>query len=177
MRLFAAIELPADVREAALEAQGGLRAMVSGVRWVRAENLHLTLAFFGEVDRHDRLVGALGEGPPLARVGGLTLRSIGGFPERRPRVIVIDVEDVSGKLGVLAGEIGKRAEAWRADDKPFRAHVTLGRSKDSCGIAHRDLPPVPVRPAAWEPEEFVLFESQRTATGSIYRAIARFPLA
>src|SRR5207237_6913856 len=47
-RLFVALELPPQVRDALLGAMGG----VAGARWQRDDQLHLTLRFIGEVDRH-----------------------------------------------------------------------------------------------------------------------------
>ena len=47
-RLFVAIRPPAAVRSVLLEAMGG----ISGARWQRDDQLHLTLRFIGEVDRH-----------------------------------------------------------------------------------------------------------------------------
>lgn len=46
MRLFIAIELPDDLKA----ALGRLRVDVPGARWVQPEQLHLTLAFLGEVE-------------------------------------------------------------------------------------------------------------------------------
>ena len=47
-RLFVALEIPGPVRERLALVQGG----VPGARWVRPENLHLSLRFIGEVDEH-----------------------------------------------------------------------------------------------------------------------------
>jgi 2'-5' RNA ligase len=48
IRLFVALELPADVKAALIASMGG----VAGARWQREDQLHLTLRFVGEVDRH-----------------------------------------------------------------------------------------------------------------------------
>ena len=45
IRLFVALELPDDVRMRLARLAGG----VPGARWMPAENLHLTLAFIGNV--------------------------------------------------------------------------------------------------------------------------------
>src|SRR5919206_2815570 len=47
-RLFVAIRPPAPVRAQLLELMGG----VAGARWLSDDQLHLTLRFIGEVDRH-----------------------------------------------------------------------------------------------------------------------------
>ena len=48
IRLFVAIRPPAEIRARLLAAMGGVR----GARWQSEEQLHLTLRFIGEVDRH-----------------------------------------------------------------------------------------------------------------------------
>ena len=49
MRLFVGIPLPEDVRARLGELKGGLH----GARWVKPENLHLSLRFIGEVPGGD----------------------------------------------------------------------------------------------------------------------------
>ena len=48
MRLFVALELPADLQRAVGELVSQHRPALPKARWVRPENLHLTLAFLGE---------------------------------------------------------------------------------------------------------------------------------
>ena len=86
MRLFIAIELPADVKR----ELGGLKVDIPGVRWVPTDKIHLTLAFLGEVDGAalERLTGE------LARIQVTEFRlcfsGTGCFPDRRrPRVLWI----------------------------------------------------------------------------------------
>ncbi|MFZ4110759.1 MAG: 2'-5' RNA ligase family protein, partial [Polymorphobacter sp.] len=52
LRLFVALELPVAVRDALLASMGALGGSVVGARWQSDEQLHLTLRFIGEVDRH-----------------------------------------------------------------------------------------------------------------------------
>ena len=46
LRLFTALPIPFDVAETLSRRQSGL----PGARWRTAEQLHVTLAFYGEVD-------------------------------------------------------------------------------------------------------------------------------
>src|SRR3712207_7424054 len=57
-RLFVAIRLPPPIRSGLLDLMGG----VAGSRWQDEAQLHLTLRFIGEVDRHlaDDVHAALG---------------------------------------------------------------------------------------------------------------------
>jgi RNA 2',3'-cyclic 3'-phosphodiesterase len=49
MRLFVAVELSDEVHARAGETIARLKGLAPDSKWVRADNLHLTLAFLGEV--------------------------------------------------------------------------------------------------------------------------------
>ena len=131
MRLFLALNLPADLRDAAFAAAGPLRAAAPSVRWTRPEQLHLTVKFLGEQDdaAAGRIVAALrdvgaGNGPVPLAIGGC-----GAFPGwRRARVLWLGVradprlELLHHDTEVACGTLGMPVEG-----RPFRPHVTLGR--------------------------------------------------
>ncbi|MYA33058.1 MAG: RNA 2',3'-cyclic phosphodiesterase [Gemmatimonadales bacterium] len=129
-RLFAAVLLPAAIRADLRRAGRELRAL-EGVRPVRAEQLHLTLRFIGEVDR--------GLETPLAReIAAATaelptfpirLRAAGVFPSyRRARVLWVGVEEAPALLALQRAVEGAVVRAGVAPDpRPFRPHVTVGR--------------------------------------------------
>ena len=49
MRLFVALEIPSAVRQNLATLLNSFRSVTREPRWVRAENLHVTLKFLGEV--------------------------------------------------------------------------------------------------------------------------------
>ncbi|HEY6808161.1 MAG TPA: 2'-5' RNA ligase family protein, partial [Gemmatimonadales bacterium] len=69
MRLFVALDIPADTREAVWRAAAPLRARAYPVRWAAPDRLHLTLKFLGDVSdaRLPELRGALHEAVQGAR--------------------------------------------------------------------------------------------------------------
>src|ERR1044072_2266702 len=77
-RLFVAIRPPAAIRAILIGAMGG----ISGARWQSEDQLHLTLRFVGEVDRHRAgdIHAALGavHHPSFA----IALNGIGAFERR-----------------------------------------------------------------------------------------------
>ena len=83
MRLFVAIDFPAEVRRAIGEMIARLRDVARGARWVRAEGIHVTLKFIGEMPAErvaairSELRGASVAAPVEAKV---SRRGI--FPER-----------------------------------------------------------------------------------------------
>ena len=50
MRLFIAIELPSEIRNALMVFLNELRDTAPRAKWLRAGNLHVTLKFLGETD-------------------------------------------------------------------------------------------------------------------------------
>jgi RNA 2',3'-cyclic 3'-phosphodiesterase len=136
IRLFVAVPVPAEVRQALAAAQNRLRERLpeKAIGWTRPEQFHLTLKFLGAVKVGDvpALVQALQTAS--AAFDNLKLRCSGAgfFPTpKRPRVIWVGLEDATSQLGSLQGSV-ETAVAPFTLEKPenrFHAHVTLGRVK------------------------------------------------
>ena len=187
MRLFVALEIPSAVRENLAAVINELRAVnapssKSKARWVRAENLHVTLKFIGHVDagKLDAIRAALAEVCSDAAVE-LRFRGLGFFPnDRRPRVLWAGVEG-SANLAALAGEIDARLSKLGIprETRDFAPHLTLARF-DPPGISE------PLRAAAQKNTarefgsiragEFHLFESKTRPTGADYTRLSSFSL-
>lgn len=106
-----------------------------GVAWVSPENLHVTLKFLGHVDeaRLEPMRGALGgaaaAGPPF----DLAITGLGAFPTAaRPRVLWAGVGRGAEALAALAAAVERALAALGVppEDRPFSAHVTLGRVRE-----------------------------------------------
>ena len=103
------------------------------VRWVRMDGLHITLRFLGLTPEPD--VPAVGEAVRRAAEGrtGFELRIDGGgaFPNpRRPRTLWLAVTDGAAELTSLAEAVNAAlvSAGWPAEERPFRAHLTVARS-------------------------------------------------
>lgn len=175
-RTFVAIELEARLREAMGELQWRLRPRLGGIKVARPGGIHLTLRFLGETSREQvatlvpLLAAAAAACPPCdARVAGL-----GRFPERgSPRVLWLGL-DVPPLLLELqrACEHAARAVGFEPEQRPFRAHLTLGRWRDA--VPRPDLPPTDL--GTTRLETLALFESQLRPDGAVYVPLARFAL-
>src|SRR5437660_5843500 len=130
MRLFVALEIPSMVRENLASLLESLRAVSPQTRWVRLENLHVTLKFIGEVPQaklagiRGALAGARSEQPVT-----LDFRGLGFFPnEKRPRVFWAGIE-ASPNLKTLAADIDGATEELGIprEQRPFSPHLTLAR--------------------------------------------------
>ena len=186
MRLFIAIPLPAAARRSLGALQAALAGAQPGpdVKWVEPDKLHLTLKFLGE--RPDPEVAAIRDAladaaraSPRFRVA---LGPTGGFPSMAaPRVVWVGLAEGEGPVSALAGRIdaaGRRL-GWPAEDRPFSAHLTIGRVRSPRGRAMlvralreaRWQPPAP-----WECGVVGLYRSQLSPSGPRYTALAELPL-
>ena len=181
MRAFIAIDLPETLRDALERSQRTFRASAPDARWTRPQGIHLTLKFLGEIQ--DQQVEKVKE--RLAALGRFELfrievKGFGFFPDaRRPRVLWAGVEAPPG-LAELAASVEAAMETlgFPREDRPFRPHLTLARFKES-----RPQPGLEKALGefgetflgAFEPTEFLLFESRLSPRGAEYRKVARFP--
>ncbi len=166
MRLFAAILPDESFLQALLSLQDALREEVRG-RFLPRENLHLTLAFLGELPDPAPVLRA------LERVRGsaptLTLTGIGAF-----RDTVHARVGGGGALLSLARELREELarEGLPFDRARFLPHITLVRSARWEG----DLPAPPLPSAEMVVREVTLLRSTLTPQGAIYRAVGGVPL-
>ena len=184
MRLFVAFEIPEPVRAGIADRVDVLRAELPPARWVRGEQLHLTLAFLGEVEegRLGRIDAAVA--PVFAVTPALRLRlgGAGTFPPERPaRVAWIGVE-ADGDLSGLERQVRSALDdalGHPLEERPYHAHVTVARPRRPWGrraiAAFRaglaDLS------GEWPQPRAVLMESRLGSGGSRYEARHTYPLA
>jgi 2'-5' RNA ligase len=131
-RLFFAVDPPVPAREDLARALEPLRAAPGAPRWTDPSRWHLTLLFLGAVPADT--VPALVEraGPAVAQAPPMTLRLADGGrfgSKRRPQVAWTGLDGDVAPLTALAARLASAARSLRleVEDRPFRAHLTLGR--------------------------------------------------
>jgi 2'-5' RNA ligase len=134
MRLFIALNLPERERLAMHQAVAPVRAAVPGASWVRAENLHVTLKFLGEVEdgRAEALREALDGAARRSRPLALSLGGVGAFPNlRAPRIVWMGAAP-DARLELLYDDVERACDAlgFPVEGRAFRPHVTLGRVRE-----------------------------------------------
>lgn len=139
---------------------------------MRAESLHMTLAFIGEIDAA-RVDVALAAGDRLgARPGfSMSIDQLRCWRHNRilwcgPRIVPAPLAETARLLGEHLSVAGFRLEA-----RPFAAHATLLRNAD-CSRSAPDFVPF-----GWEVRQIVLVETDLTSAGARYEIIGRWPLA
>ena len=176
IRTFVALELGPEMRQAIAQLVGRLGPRVSRARWVRPENVHLTLRFLGSSspEQIEGLQPALAEaaracGPTDAPVAGL-----GTFPERgRPRLLWLGIALPGPILALQAAcEDAAVTAGFPPETRPFRPHLTLARFRER--VPRPDLPPADLGAARLE--TLVLFRSDLRHGGAVYSALHRLAL-
>jgi len=172
LRLFTALELPLPVRDALLAAQGG----IAGARWQRDEQLHLTLRYIGEVDRHQAqdIAAALAgvHVPPFT----LSLDAPGTF-DRHGRIDTLwvgvrphtEVTALAQRINTALARIGISPET-----RAYLPHITVARGRLSGPLDGFPAQPLPSDP--FPITGFALWESQLTPDGPDYTIIERYPI-
>ena len=189
MRLFCAVELPEDVRERAAGHLAQLRRTAAAgetrVGWERAEKLHVTMKFFGEVEqsRVEDLAGAVGRAAGGAGAAfDLVLEEAGTFPRRgAARVLWLGVADSSGELARLHARLEDECAAagFAREARAFHPHITIARLRTggagarALTEAHKALGFDPVQ---FTVSELALLRSELGPGGSRYTVLSRHAL-
>jgi 2'-5' RNA ligase len=177
LRLFAAVEIPKQVRDALGESVTPLRERFPKARWVPLRNQHVTVKFLGST--YPRLVewvpetisGVAGRHEPFAtRVEGL-----GAFPRvRTARVLWAGLED-DGRLERLAADLDQAfAREFAPEKRAFAPHLTLARFDPPVGLEPLE---VAFESEPFEIDRIVLFRSHLRRPAPVYESIGVFPLA
>jgi len=142
----------------------------AGGRPVSVENLHITLAFLGNVDvQQHRCIETMAEAI-RSPTFELNLDKAGHWP--RSRALWLAPTQTPEPLSALAAALHAGASdcGLKLDARPFRAHLTLKRKLDR---APRSLD---FRPLAWRAESFVLVRSVTFQEGVRYEVLREWPL-
>ena len=192
MRLFVALEIPRQTRDALAGLIAQLAPTCRGARWSRPEGMHLTLKFIGEVPS-EKAANIRAELRAVDRFFPLEIafRGAGFFPNaRHPRVFWAGVE-AGAALAALASGIERRLEPLgiAREAREFRPHLTLARFKSEEGLPalHAALAKLEKGSSAVSGlgmdfgrgtfEEFHLIESKLHPQGATYITLETFRFA
>jgi len=180
MRLFVALELSEEIRGGLQQLLARLERVRADVRWVRAEGMHLTLKFVGEVPPEklppiEQALGAVNSAAPVQ----VRFRGLGFFPgPRRPRVVWVGVE-ASDNMAPLAAQVEAELEPLgiAREKRAYVPHLTLGRFKSDARLPRlqEEIAALgEVELGGLEAKSFTLFQSKLTPGGAVYTPLRQF---
>jgi len=175
-RLFVALRPPLAMRRQLLGMMGG----VPGARWQRDDQIHLTLRFIGEIERHraEDVTAALrrvtAPRPTIAPAGTGTFDRKGVVHTLWAGIAADDA------LAALRARIDRAlvTAGIAPEHRAFHPHITLARLGRGAGpiepflarAAGLTSPPATI-------DAFILYESVLGREGATYLAAERYPLA
>lgn len=133
MRLFIALNLPEETKEKLEQKKQEIMASFPEgtgdrvAKWVKKENLHLTLAFLGEVKNEHLLqicqtiaIIAKSQTTVAVKISGVSYDTA----KQPPRLIW-----ASCATSEALADLAKALQGLNGDHKPFAGHITLARVK------------------------------------------------
>jgi 2'-5' RNA ligase len=174
-RLFVAIRPPAPIRQLLLAAMGG----ISGARWQSDDQLHLTLRFIGEVDRHragdvHAALGGVHHSPFALALNGIGCFDRRGFPDAVWAGVTPheEVKALHRKVDAALRRVGVPP-----DERAFLPHITIARMNRNAGPIGNLLEEAGgLSSPAFTVDSFALFESDLTHEAAVYSIVERYGL-
>lgn len=174
--MFFALWPEADVR-APLDSLARGCAAQAGGRAPDAANLHLTLAFIGEVSasRITTLREIGGKATAAAPAFVLTLDRIGAF--HKQGIVWVGPSSANGAIEALAGELSLllKAAEFDLESRPFHPHVTLARRARTRNLDSTGGGPLRA-PIVWNVQRVTLAASEHARGALRYVSIGSWPL-
>ena len=136
LRTFVAVDLPGEVKLLASQLIDRLRPTAANVKWVTPDQMHWTLKFLGEIDLVDvnGICASVAEAVAPLEPFDIEVWGAGAFPDLvNPRTIWLGARSGTEEFVALhaAVERGLAGLGFRAEQRRFRPHITLGRVRRS----------------------------------------------
>jgi len=186
IRSFLAFELPEGMRKAVSRVSSELMPLLPRARWVRVENIHLTVVFLGQIPESS-IEDVTGVAKSVCdRYGAfdIALKGVGVFTGvRNPRVLWVGLQADLERMSYFRNALQRKLKPFgvREEKRPFRPHLTLCRFKKGTRggaplakilDAYKDF-----SGPFYTLQKLFLFKSDLTPRGSIYTEIAQWPLS
>lgn len=185
LRVFCAVELPADASARATDHINSLRQQFPNVpaSWNRDGKFHLTLKFIGEIPKAqvERLSLAAQRATVNLSPFKVIVTGAGVFPKKGPpKVLWLGIDDPTGQLATLQARLDQECarEGLRKEERAFHPHLTIARLRKPQGarglaIAHQEMGFAAVEVPV---SELLVIRSELGSAGSKYTLISRHGL-
>ena len=189
LRAFIALEIPAKVQKNIHHATANLRSEIGSlIRWIPAENVHLTLKFLGDISSANVqfLTQMIRVEADTHHCFDIRLMGLGSFPSpKRPRVIYIGIQ-APAELEALQHAVESAAQrlGYVSEERSFSPHLTVGRVKNALRISatdqqniRRTLEQTKIDSLGTARVDSVhLYKSDLKPSGSVYTKLCSAPL-
>lgn len=175
IRTFIALEISDVIRNQIVIIQNQLMKESAELKWIKYENIHLTLRFLGEIDDryHENLFKAMNKVAEDTRSLNLSLTKLGLFPDvNHPKVIWIGVAGEIEELRQLSEKCDYYLEAngFEIKKRYFRPHITIGRIKT---LIHQkqfisELDDIRIKETTFKVKKLNVVKSDLRPTGAFY---------
>lgn len=138
VRTFIAIKLTPEIISNISGVQEELKKSVLEVKWVKPENVHLTLKFLGHITPEELEKVKLATRETLKPFAPfeVSVSGLGAFPKiEYPRVIWVGIDKGKKELTKIASRIEENLAkiGFAKEKRGFSPHLTLGRVKSPKG--------------------------------------------
>jgi 2'-5' RNA ligase len=185
IRSFLAFELPLEIKKIISHVSQEMKGTLRNVRWVRTENIHITMVFMGNVPADD--IESLGQ--PVGEVCGkygtldIALTGAGFFGSRRnPRVLWIGLKGDIERMSLFRDDLQATLRPYgiNKEKRRFSPHLTLGRFRWKSG-EEKQLDEIlsqyeDLKGPVCSLNELVLFKSDLTPKGALYTRLNAWTL-
>lgn len=180
LRLFVAISVPPDVLNVLIETQNHFKKLELDAKWVKPENIHLTLKFLGNTSRVSQIKQGLAEAVGDDSEFTLSLGQAMVFPDiKRPRVLGVGLKSPIESLARLHKKIEEHLAplGFAPESRPFTPHLTLARIKSSKNknLLKQQLNSIG-QATAFKVKSVRLYQSRLTPEGATYTVLEEFVL-
>lgn len=184
-RTFVAIQLPEKLQATTSRLMKKFESC-SEYRWVRPENLHLTLNFLGDVPQQDissicRNLESTLQGYPAFQI---QMEGVGAFPKPdRPRVIWLGVTEGTDPLVSMQKDCSQLLDSagFDRDRNKFKPHVTIGRLRKDRRASDEAIENIQkhstVLVGEFKAHEVIVFASFLEREGPTYTPLATIALS
>ena len=176
IRTFIAIELNSAIKDELAQLQENLKDSAADVKWVKPQNIHLTLKFLGYVEEEKihKISSLLDYIASSYNSLEFSLFKVGCFPKiEYPKVVWVGIDKGCAVIEEIAKKLEEELQSlgFAKEKRSFSAHLTLGRVRSG---KNRNTLVEKIKALEFNSSaqsllhELVLFKSSLTPQGSIY---------
>jgi 2'-5' RNA ligase len=185
IRTFIGVDVGKPIRDRLVALQEALARAGTEVKWVEAENLHVTLLFLGEVDDRDvvDVCRVVADCTQKYAPFPMSVETVGCFPTpRRPRILWAGIGEGTQPLCALHDALERPLMdlgCYRREERKYTPHITLGRVKSERST--EKLAAALAKQAGWKGgeinvRELLVMGSELTPKGPVYTVLSRAKL-